>query len=29
MFPIMVGIMVGVGSLAFVIGWVAKIIIGI
>ena len=29
MFPTMLGIMIGVGTLAYVIGWIAKIAIGI
>ena len=29
MFPTMLGIMIGVGTLAYVIGWIAKIVIGI
>jgi len=29
MFPTMLGIMIGVGTLAYVIGWIAKIVISI
>ena len=29
MFPTTLGIMIGVGTLAYVIGWIAKIVIGI
>jgi len=29
MFPIMLGIMIGVGTIAFIIGWITKTIIGI